>query len=57
MAHPKVTVSLVVEVAVIIVILSLPDVVVVCVTPPEKVAEIPAAYFKITTPEPPEPPT
>jgi hypothetical protein len=53
MAHEKVTVSLVVLVAVMMLVLNPPAVLVVWVTPPENVAVYVSGYFRITIPDPP----
>jgi hypothetical protein len=57
MAHAKLTVSLAVLVAVIVLILNPPDVVVDCVTPPLNVAVRVSAYLSTTIPDPPAPPS
>jgi len=56
MTHANVTVSLVVDVAVIVDTLKPPEVDVDCVTPAEKVAVTVSGYLMMTTPEPPLPP-
>jgi hypothetical protein len=55
-AHEKVTVSLVVDVAVIVVVLKPPEVAVEDVTPLENVAVTVSGYLRMIVPEPPFPP-